>query len=374
MAIIPNNTQFVGDTTGIPIKQLRSAQINAMSEPFTMGDIIDTVAINVGDITEVVSTTPLTGGGAVGSVTIGIDQSSAVQDGYLSSTDWTTFNNKGDIIGSGTASKVTKWTAAGAIGNSLLNDNGTSVWNAGAGTGANNTAFGNNALISNGGGYNNTSIGVDSLRINTSGHDNVAIGHTTLRSNTSGNFNTALGNITLYSNTTGIDNTAIGHSALTSNTTGSQNVATGLFALRSNTTGIGNTANGFFSLYFNNGGYNTAVGNKALYNNTTAGSNVSMGYQSMYFNATGANNTAIGTNGLLSNTTGSNNSSLGYYTQSGNFSGSVILGSTAAATANNQFVVGSAVTNAGATGTATVAQSRYWDVVINGVAERILLA
>ena len=78
----------------------------------------------------------MTGGGAVGSVTIGIDQSSAVQDGYLSSTDWTTFNNKGDITGSGTASKVTKWTAAGAIGNSLLNDNGLSVWNTGSGTGA----------------------------------------------------------------------------------------------------------------------------------------------------------------------------------------------------------------------------------------------
>ena len=372
MAIIPNNTQFVGDTTGIPIKQSRSAQVNAMSEPFTMSDIIDTVAVNVGDITGVVSTTPLTGGGTSGSVTIGINQSSAVQDGYLSSTDWTTFNSK--TTGSGTANKVTKWTAAGVIADSLLNDNGLSVWNTGTGTGANNTAFGNSALISNSTGYNNTSIGADSLRLNTSGHDNVAIGHTTLRSNTSGNFNTALGNITLYSNTTGIDNTAIGHSALTSNTTGSQNVATGLFALRSNTTGIGNTATGFFSLYFNNGGYNTAVGNKALYSNQTSGSNVSMGYQSMYFNTTGANNTAIGTNGILNNTTGSNNSSLGYYTQSGNFSGSVILGSTAAATANNQFVVGSAATNAGAVVTQTNTSSQYWEVVINGVTRKVLLA
>ena len=94
----------------------------------------------------------------------------------------------------------------------------------------------------------------------------------------------------------------------------------------------------------------------------------------MYFNTTGANNTAIGTNGLLSNTTGSNNSSLGYYTQSGNFSGSVILGSTAAATANNQFVVGSAATNAGAVTAETPAQANVWNVVINGVARKILLA
>tara|TARA_R110000822_G_scaffold114337_1_gene245874 strand:+ start:238 stop:1533 length:1296 start_codon:yes stop_codon:yes gene_type:complete len=43
MAIIPSNTQFIGDTTGIPIQELRSAQINALSGAFTMQDIIDTV-------------------------------------------------------------------------------------------------------------------------------------------------------------------------------------------------------------------------------------------------------------------------------------------------------------------------------------------
>ena len=43
MAIIPSNTQFVGDTTGVPIQELRSDQINALSEAFTMQDIIDTV-------------------------------------------------------------------------------------------------------------------------------------------------------------------------------------------------------------------------------------------------------------------------------------------------------------------------------------------
>ena len=43
MAIIPSNTQFVGDTSGIPIIERRSGQVNALSTPFTMEDIIETV-------------------------------------------------------------------------------------------------------------------------------------------------------------------------------------------------------------------------------------------------------------------------------------------------------------------------------------------
>ena len=61
-------------------------------------------------------------------------------------------------------------------------------------------------------------------------------------------------------------------------------------------------------------------------------------------------------------------------TVSGNFSGSVILGRAATATADNQFVVGSASVNAGTVVTAAQAQAKYWEVEINGVTERILLA
>jgi len=57
----------------------------------------------------------------------------------------------------------------------------------------------------------------------------------------------------------------------------------------------------------------------------------------------------------------------GYNTQSGNFSGSVILGASATATGNNQFVVGSSGTNAGAVDTAAVTPTKRWKVKINGV-------
>ena len=119
---------------------------------------------------------------------------------------------------------------------------------------------------------------------------------------------------------------------------------------------------------------NTAFGLDALISNTTGANNTANGNQALRSNTTGGNNTANGLNALYSNTTGANNTALGYNTRSGNFNGSVILGANAIATASNQFVVGSVGTVAGAVGTVATPQSRVWNVVINGVAEQILLA
>src|SRR2546428_3790346 len=62
------------------------------------------------------------------------------------------------------------------------------------------------------------------------------------------NQNTAEGDNALLSLTSGADNTAMGFNALESNTTGNVNTANGAGALNSNTTGGGNTANGFNAL------------------------------------------------------------------------------------------------------------------------------
>ena len=61
-----------------------------------------------------------------------ISQASGSTDGYLSSTDWTTFNNKqsaltNPITGTGTINYVPKFTAASALGNSTIYDSGTAV-------------------------------------------------------------------------------------------------------------------------------------------------------------------------------------------------------------------------------------------------------
>jgi len=49
---------------------------------------------SVGTVTSIATTGPLTGGTITGSGTIGITQATTSTDGYLSSTDWNTFNNK----------------------------------------------------------------------------------------------------------------------------------------------------------------------------------------------------------------------------------------------------------------------------------------
>lgn len=76
-----------------------------------------------GTVTNIATSSPLTGGPITTSGTIGINQSGASQDGYLSSTDWNTFNGKQATL-SGTG--IVKSTA-GTI--SYITDNSTN-WDA----------------------------------------------------------------------------------------------------------------------------------------------------------------------------------------------------------------------------------------------------
>jgi hypothetical protein len=244
----------------------------------------------------------------------------------------------------------------------------------GGGNIAGNTALGLNALLGNTTGDFNVSIGRVALAANTTGDGNVALGYAGLNANTTGSQNVAIGNSALIVNTTGGVNTAVGSAALYSNITGSGNTAIGRLALFTNTAS-NNTAVGFEAAYSNTtGDQNVALGFRALKSNTTGNENTAIGLQSLFFNTTGYNNTAIGVNSLSNNTSGINNTGLGYNTQTGNFSGSVILGNSAVATASNQFVVGSASVNAGAVASEVNTSTKVWNVIINGVAQKILLA
>jgi len=76
----------------------------------------------LGTITSVSATAPIISSGGTAPV-ISITQASASTNGFLSSANWNTFNNK--VNGSGTLNYIPKWTANGAIlGNSSIFDNG----------------------------------------------------------------------------------------------------------------------------------------------------------------------------------------------------------------------------------------------------------
>jgi predicted heme/steroid binding protein len=80
---------------------------------------------NVGTVTSVGTSGPLTGGTITGSGTIGITQSGASSDGYLSSTDWNTFNNKqgplvNPVTGTGTVFTLPMWSGATSLVDSPL--------------------------------------------------------------------------------------------------------------------------------------------------------------------------------------------------------------------------------------------------------------
>lgn len=83
---------------------------------------------NLGTVTSVATTGPITGGTITGSGTIGITQATTTTNGYLSSTDWNTFNNKQNaltnpVTGTGTTNYLPKFTGTSTIGNSnLIND------------------------------------------------------------------------------------------------------------------------------------------------------------------------------------------------------------------------------------------------------------
>jgi len=127
---------------------------------------------------------------------------------------------------------------------------------------------------------------------------------------------------------------------MAANTTGTNNVAVGVLSLNANTTGSSNTA----------------IGRRALQNNTAS------------------NNVALGQSALFYNTTGSFNTGLGYNAQSGDFSGSLILGAGATATDNGQLVLGSTTYPIGPISTESSASSTHTLAInLNGNTYRLLM-
>jgi len=178
-----------------------------------------------------------------------------------------------------------------------------------------NTAEGQDALLSLSTGQLNTAIGRYSLSAVTSGSYNTGVGAGTLALNT-GNTNTASGTAALLLNTTGASNTANGVGALLHNTTGNDNTAIGQGAMEANTDGCGHVAVGLNALTVATAGCtifaaNTAVGTDALVSNSTGNGNTGIGFATLIGNTTGAFNTAIGNGAGSALTTGDNNIDIG---------------------------------------------------------------
>ena len=94
-----------------------------------------------GTVTSIATTSPITGGTITTTGTIGITQAGVSSDGYLSSTDWNTFNNKlGSVptlqqvvtAGDTTVDKTITVTATGSSTFVRLYDNQVAVWDTGA--------------------------------------------------------------------------------------------------------------------------------------------------------------------------------------------------------------------------------------------------
>ena len=157
-----------------------------------------------------------------------------------------------------------------------------------------NTAYGTGALQNTSGAYN-SAFGFNALLSDATGNNNTASGYSALSANIDGNNNSAYGFQVLMSNTSGFDNTGFGLNTLLNNTVGHDNNATGLGALRDNSSGNLNTAIGSYSLFSNTtGSLNLAAGAEALSNVTTGGNNIGLGVNAGKNVVAGSHNIEIG--------------------------------------------------------------------------------
>jgi uncharacterized protein YaiE (UPF0345 family) len=100
---------------------------------------VDSTSYGTGSVTSVglssatsgvtIASTPIT---TSGNITIDIANASGSQNGLLSSTDWTTFNNKQNaltnpVTGTGTTNYLPKFTGTSAIGDSIVQESGTTI-------------------------------------------------------------------------------------------------------------------------------------------------------------------------------------------------------------------------------------------------------
>ena len=327
-----------------------------------------------GTVTSVSGTAPIvSSGGNTPAISIPVATSSA--NGYLSSTDWTTFNNKSNTNGTVTsvagAGTVNGLTLTGTVTTSgSLTLGGTLDLSSPPAIGGTTPLAGtftdlrfNNTLSLAGStgtaGYVVTSNGASAPTWQALPASGITITDDTttnatrylaFTSATSGSitgqnvsstklqYNPLTGALILANDAsisgltvgkgagTSTQSTSVGASALSGANTVGYNTAFGYFALKSNTDGANNVSLGNQALQNNTtASQNTAVGSFALTTNTTGANNSALGQNALQGNTTGGNNVAFGVSALSANTTASNNTAVGYQSLYTNTTGNQIV-------------------------------------------------
>ncbi len=119
-----NGQIFVRLENGFRLQEIHD--VDLITTPPSTGDVLTyngTLWVNQapaggsGTVTSIATTSPITGGTITTSGTIGINQATSIQDGYLSSGDWSTFNAKQTALVSGTNIKTINSTSLLGSGN-----------------------------------------------------------------------------------------------------------------------------------------------------------------------------------------------------------------------------------------------------------------
>ena len=262
-----------------------------------------------------------------GTFTLNIPIASATNTGKLSSSDWTTFNNK--VGGTGTATRIPYWQNSNTLIDGdwlktqaenyrLLLGSLNRSMNIGVNSGNNNQGNDNiNIGLFNGNGFgagnsDNISIGNQNYWSSSTGTQNITLGRTNYIYGT-GSFNINIGS-GINPRGTGSNNVYIGRSIAGNSVAGShyENVGLGFNIMNSVTTAFRNVANGSYALAnLTTGSENLGLGFYAAAGITSGSSNVGIGSYALAF-GTGSRGANVGIGSYsLANSTGNNNVAIG---------------------------------------------------------------
>jgi len=264
-------------------------------------------------ITAVTATSPVVSSGGVTPV-ISMAAATSSVNGYLTSTDWSTFNGKQSAITLTTTGTSGAATLVGSTLNIPQYSGGGSGSPAGSNTQIqynNSGSFGASSAFT----FDGAILNVNGVKVGRGASaiaSNTAVGDGALTSNTTGTNNTAVGSGAGYSMAGGAENTFFGYQAGYSNSSGTNNVAVGSQALKNGGSGSNCIAIGVSALVSCYGAQNIAIGTSVLSGITNANANIGIGISALFNQTASDNNVAVG--GFAGNqiTTGGNNICIGY--------------------------------------------------------------